>query len=231
MNSIDLSIVIPAYKEQENLEFILPQVRATLVGIGCSAEMLVVDTMEPMDETERVCLTNGARYIRRENGNAYGCAIRTGISRAKGEWLVFMDADGSHTPEFISELYKNREGHDVVVASRYVKGGSTDNSKTLVAMSRVVNLVYSIILGLHCKDISNSYKLYRRRDLTRLTLQSDNFDIVEEIIYKFRKSKGALDILELPFSFKERKYGETKRDTSAFIIAYIKTLFRLRFGK
>lgn len=231
MSELDLSIIIPAYKEEENLVFILPRIESTLQKLECLYEILVVDTIEPMDCTEAVCGKNGARYIHREGGNDYGCAIRTGIAHARGEWLIFMDADGSHTPEFVEELYNHRRGQDVVIASRYVKGGSTDNKLVLIVMSRMVNLAYSIVLGLHCRDVSNSFKLYRRADLLGLSLTSDNFDIVEEILYKLKKKKGKLHIMELPFAFKERKYGETKRNLGAFILSYIRTLFRLRFGK
>jgi dolichol-phosphate mannosyltransferase len=231
MRDHDLSVVIPAYREEANLRFILPRLDTTLKKMGCRAEILVVDTMEAMDGSEALCLENGARYIHREGGNEYGCAIRTGIAKAIGEWIVFMDADGSHPPEFIAELYSRREGQDVVVASRYVKGGSTDNKPILIIMSRIVNLTYSIVLGLHCRDISNSFKLYRRKDLSPLHLSSGNFDIIEEILYKLKLAKGRLRIVEVPFRFQEREFGETKRDLGAFILSYIKTLIQLRFGK
>jgi len=231
MNDVELSIVIPAYREEKNLEFILPRVSATLAAIGCTNEILVIDTIDSMDGTEQVCKANGVRYLHREGGNEYGRAIKTGIARARGEWLVFMDADGSHTPEFIADLYRNRLGYDVVIASRYVKGGSTDNSMMLIFMSRIVNLVYSLVLGLGCRDVSNSFKLYRSVDLSELTLFATNFDIVEEILYKLKKRKGKLSLLEIPFSFKEREYGQTKRNTFKFIVTYVKTLFTLRFGK
>ena len=50
-----------------------------------------------------------------------GDAVRSGIKNAVGKHTIFMDADGSHTPEFIQNLYKEREGQDIVVASRYIK--------------------------------------------------------------------------------------------------------------
>ena len=231
MCEIDLSIIIPAYHESLNLQFLLPRIRAVLGSLPCHSEILVVDTMTATDNTETICSESGARYINREGGNEYGCAIRSGIAQALGEWVVFMDADGSHSPEFIENLYTNRAEQDVVIASRYVKGGSTENRPILIFMSRIVNIVYAVVLGLRCRDVSNSFKLYRRSDLFELALTSDNFDIVEEILYKLKKKKRTLRILELPFCFKERKYGETKRDLGAFILSYIKTLIRLRFGK
>jgi len=231
MSEIELSIVIPSYQEEKNLEFILPRIMRTLRAIDITSEVLVIDTIDSMDGTEGVCVKNGARYVHREGGNEYGCAIKTGIAQALGERLVFMDADGSHKPEFIEELYRNRMSYDVVIASRYVLGGDTSNRAILVFMSKLVNFAYSVVLGLNCRDVSNSFRLYYRSDLLRLTLFSKNFDIVEEMLYKLKRTKVELKILEIPYSFEQRVFGQTKRNTVTFIFSYLLTLLKLRFGK
>lgn len=227
----ELSIVIPAYLEGENLQLILPRLKSVLSGLSIPFEIIVVDTTSPMDHTPDLCQSNQARHIVREGGNTYGDAVRTGIKKAEGVYTIFMDADGSHTPEFIPELFKFRNDADVVVASRYVEGGDTDNPKILIFMSWVVNAVYSLALGLKCKDVSNSFKLYKSADLKTLHLNSSNFDVVEEILYKIKKQKKTLKIKELPFVFKKRMFGNTKRNLVAFMLSYGVTLIKLRFGK
>ena len=187
--------------------------------------------MKPMDGAKKVCEENGVVYVNRSGGNNYGDAIRTGIRLANGKYTIFMDADGSHTPEFIKNLYDNKDGQDVVVASRYVDGGNTENSKMLIFMSLVVNVMYSLVLNIKCKDISNSFKLYKTEDLKGLNLNCDNFDIVEEILFKLKKKKGALKIKEIPFLFKKRMFGSTKRNLFLFIFSYFITIIKLRFGK
>ena len=204
MSTKDLSIIIPAYKEEENLRVILPRLATVLGDMNISYEILVVDTMTSMDNTKSVCDVDGVRYLNRSGGNNYGDAIRTGIKHAEGTYIIFMDADGSHTPEFIVNLYEHRHHNDVVIASRYVKGGETDNNKVLILMSVVLNLIYSVVLNLNCKDVSNSFKLYKTEDIKHLTLKCNNFDIVEEILFKLKRSKKILHIKELPFSFKKR---------------------------
>ncbi len=231
MSTKDLSIIIPAYKEEENLRVILPKLSSVLHGMHLSYEILIVDTMTSMDNTKSVCNIEGVRYLNRAVGNNYGDAIRTGIKHAEGEYSIFMDADGSHTPEFIKNLYEHRHNHDVVIASRYVKGGETDNNRMLILMSVVLNLIYSIVLNLNCKDVSNSFKLYKTADIKHLMLTCNNFDIVEEILFKLKRSKKTLRILELPFSFKKRMFGETKRNLVAFMFTYFFTLMKLRFSK
>ena len=227
----DLSVIIPAYKEEENLRVILPKLNEILKEMGISNEILIIDTMEAMDNTVSICGENEAEYVARVGGNNYGDAIRTGIERAEGEFTIFMDADGSHDPKFIKELYSNRIGNDVVIASRYVEGGNTENGRTLILMSLIVNKLYSLFLNLDCKDVSNSFKLYRSSDLKKLELRCNNFDIVEEILFKLKKSKPEITIKEIPFVFQKRMFGDTKRNLFVFILTYAVTIIKLRFGE
>ncbi|GFE58134.1 glycosyltransferase [Geobacter sp. AOG1] len=230
-NNITLSVVLPSYLEEENLRLILPRLHDVLEKLTDAYEILVVDTMTPLDNTVDVCLQNSVRYINREGGNSFGDAVRTGIAQARGKYLLFMDADGSHPPEFIPNLYRHVGDHDVVIASRYVKGGYTENPWVLVYMSRVLNLIYSVVLNLKCKDVSNSFKIYRGELLRPLKLYCDNFDIVEELLYKLSKQNKGISIREVPFSFKKRMFGKTKRSLFVFIVSYLFTLLKLRFGK
>jgi len=228
-----LSVAIPSYQEEKNLKVILPKLLSVLDKIEPSYEVLIVDTMEPMDKTKILCSTFGLRlrYLNRKKGNNFGNSVRTGIAEAQGKYIIFMDADGSHDPEFISELYKYKDEFDVVIASRYITGGATKNSKILIFMSRVVNLIYSFVLNLNCYDVSNSFKLYKTGDLKKLKLSCSNFDIVEEILFKLKRDNKNLTIKEVPFTFDKRMFGKTKRNLFIFTLTYIYTLIKLRFSK
>jgi len=226
---LDLSILIPAYMEEQNLRLLLPALRHVLDGITDRGEILVVDTIKAMDGTEEVCRGNQARYLHRRGGDHYGDAVRTAIRDARGRWCIFMDADGSHSPAFVRELYCRRDEGDVVVASRYVAGGATDNPRMLIWMSRLVNWTYARVLRLPCKDISNSFKLYRTAMLKELTLDCNNFDIIEEMFFKLSLRHRPLRIKEIPFTFKERMFGRTKRSLLLFALAYAATLIKLRW--
>lgn len=228
--NLDLSVVMPSYLEEENLRLILPRLHTVLEQLKIHYEILVIDTKEPMDHTEAVCKEHNARYVRRVPSNTFGSAVRTGIEFAQGQHVLFMDADGSHTPEFIPDLYKNINKADVIIASRYINGGVTENSASLKLMSRVLNLTYAWVLGLKCKDVSNSFKIYKRSQLQELELKCENFDIIEEILFKLKVLNKGFSVLEVPFTFKERMFGETKRNLVAFIITYVFTLIKLRFA-
>lgn len=225
----DLSVVLPAFREEENLRLLLPRIHAAVRSLPIAAEVLVVDTVAPLDATPEVCAREGIRYLNRGPTNAYADAVRTGIAAARGQWILFMDADGSHAPELIPTLFARRADADVVIASRYVDGGHTENSRVLVLMSWVVNACYRFVLGLRVKDVSNSFKLYRADWLRSLELRCDNFDVIEEILYKLRVVYRAR-MLEVPATFRKRMFGETKRNLVAFMLSYVATLVRLRFS-
>ena len=220
---------MPSYLEEENLRLLLPRLHHVLDRTGEPYEILVVDTAKPMDSTADACAEHGAHYVPRRGGDSYGCAVRTGIEAARGEWILLMDADGSHSPEFIPELLKERPRADVVIASRYIDGGFSENSLPLRLMSLTLNVSYAVILGLPCKDVSNSFKLYRAPLLRAPSLRCENFDIVEEILFKLKRAAPSLRIVEVPFTFKKRMFGETKRDLLAFIVTYLYTILKLRF--
>lgn len=226
----EISIVLPSYQEEENLRLLLPRLKTVLSATGLSYEILVIDSEIPLDKTEAVCKEQQVGYVPRKGGGLYGDAIRTAIDQIQGKFAIFMDADGSHTPEFLPELLTHRNDADVVIASRYIAGGYTENPLALIIMSRVLNWTYSWVLGLRCKDVSNSFKLYRTDWLKPLHLVCDHFDIIEEILFKLCRQNKSTRILEVPFSFKKRMFGQTKRNLVTFILGYFVTMVKLRLS-
>lgn len=222
-----ISVVLPTYLEGENLEKILPKIHSKLSEI--QHEILVVDTMTSMDDTPNICSKNDVRYVNRIGGNNYGDAIRTGIKLADGDYIVIMDADGSHDPGSIIDFYNAMQTgkYDLIIGSRYVKGGYTDNPWVLRFMSWVLNCTYRVIFGLKVKDISNSFRMYKKELVKSLVLECDNFDIVEEILIKLCMVNKPFVVKEIPISFNKRMAGESKRSLIRFIFSYIGTIKRL----
>jgi len=81
---------------------------------------------------------------------------------------------------------------------------------------------------LPCKDVSNSYKIYHKNQLKSINLTCNNFDIVEEIIFKLYRSKKIFKIKEVPYAFQKRMFGKTKRNLFMFVITYVYTIVKLR---
>jgi dolichol-phosphate mannosyltransferase len=227
-----LSILLPSYKEGENLKTFLPKLIETLQCVNGGFEILVIDTNEPMDDTQKVCegfSKDTVKYINRQNGNFYGDAVRTAILNSTGDLSVFMDADGQHPIEKIPQmLVCVDEGSDLIIGSRYVKGGKTNAGFISKLMSRTVNTIYRIFLHIKAKDISGSFRMYKTSMLKELKLECNNFDIIEEIIVKLCLYNKDLKIKEVPIKFEKRVHGKSKRKLIKFICSYLKTLFKLK---
>ncbi|MDR3070988.1 MAG: glycosyltransferase [Endomicrobium sp.] len=229
-----ISVVIPSYMEAENLNFILPNLIKTLKELNVSYQIVVVDSIIELDNTRTVCKNFGIDCIKRENGDYYGDAVRTGIKYAEFDIIVVMDADGSHDPKYIKDLFeKYRSGVEcgIVIASRYVKFAQSDHSFCLATMSFIVNVVFRCLFHIEAKDISISYRMYDAAKLKSLSLACMNFDILEEILIVFSMKYPNSKIIEIPSHFKNRNSGRSKRKLVAFIISYMKTIFRLYIKK
>jgi dolichol-phosphate mannosyltransferase len=225
---MELSVVIPAYLEGENLPSLLPEIKAACAALTPDYEILIIDTQTDMDATGEVCLANGVRHINRYGGNSYGDAIRTAIAEARGTYMLCMDADGSHSPSYFAAMWAEREKNDITIGSRYAPGGHTENPMVLIWMSYVLNLTFRVVFSIRAKDVTNSFRLYRLALLTPMKLESNDFDILEEILIKAVVRRPPAVIGEVPVTFARRKAGESKRDLVKFAFGYIKTLNRLR---
>jgi dolichol-phosphate mannosyltransferase len=226
--TVQLSIVIPCYLEAESLRTLLPAIQASAAALTPAFEILIIDTQHPMDDTASLCQLHGVRHLHRSGGNQYGDAVRTGIRAARGQYILSMDADGSHDPRFFPALWAQRERFDIVIGSRYMAGGHTENPAILIWMSYVVNLTFRLVFRIHAKDVTNSLRLYHADLLRPLTLESGDFDILEEILIKAITKNPSLRIREVPITFGRRKAGESKRKLVQFAFGFLKTLQKLR---
>jgi len=224
---IDLTVIVPAYKEAEALGLLLPILKHHVSNLTSRNEILIVDTEKPLDNTEDVCKQYGVTHLRRL-GQPYGDAVRSGLQCARGRHILFMDADGSHNPADIPKLWHHRHSFDVVIGSRYVPGGKTENPKILIFLSFIVNFLFRLIFSLRCHDVSNSFRLYKSSTIKSVSIQSDNFDLIPEVLIKICRRYGAEAAVEVPITFEQRKKGESKRNLIAFAATYVNTIIRLR---
>jgi dolichol-phosphate mannosyltransferase len=221
---LNLSIVIPAWNERENLEVLLPALSETLDELGLSAEILVVDAAADA-ETGASVERLGARYlVQQERG--YGGALLTGFSAARCEYVATMDADLSHPPAYLRAFWENRDKAGLIIASRYVAGGRAEMGLSRYILSRILNTTFSIALGIPVKDMSSGFRMYHRQQVLNLRLESRDFDVLEEILVKVHHS--GVPILEVPFTYMPRGAGRSHAKLLKFGIAYLKLLVRAR---
>lgn len=223
-----ISVALLAYREEENLRILIPQIIDILVELKEDYEVFVVDTEEPLDGTPSVCKEFGCRYLNQKYPH-FGGAFKTAIEYAEYDKFLILDSDGSHPPEYIRYMYHKfiEEECDVVIGSRYVKGGITQDSHTSIVMSKVLNTVFRIALGINAHDISTDYRIYKTEHLKNVELENENYDILQEVLLKIKLNNGSLKIGEVPIVFKKRMFGKSKRKLIPFIISYIESLIKL----
>ncbi len=102
---------------------------------------------------------------------------------------------------------------DVVIGSRYVKGGVTNDAKSSQIMSHMLNFAFRVCLGLHANDLSTDYRMYHTKQLKKVKLTCENYDVLEEVLLRLKLNKRdkKLKIGEVPINFQKRMYGESKR--------------------
>jgi SAM-dependent methyltransferase len=139
--------------------------------------------------------------------------------------VITLDADLSHPPETLPELVAASERADVVIASRYVAGGSARMPIARSLLSRLLNLVYRRALAVPVADLSSGFRLYHRRVLDELALVSEKYDVLEEILVKIY-SRG-WRVLEIPFAYRPRAAGQSHANVIGFTPAFLATLVSL----
>ena len=221
--TIDLSVVLPVLNERENVERLLPRTVGVLRAIGCTYELVVVDGGST-DGTPEAAAAGGARVIR-QTLPGYGGALREGLAAAKGTFILTLDADLSHDPDFIMKLWRSRDRAEVVIASRYVKGGVAYMPKSRLILSRVLNAFFARGLGLPARDLSSGFRLYRAVAVQGLELEGTNFEILEEILVKIHAEGWR--IAEMPFTYYPRERGSSHARVFAFGMDLLRAFFRL----
>lgn len=221
--SPDIAVVIPVLNEQENLELLLPSLRQVIDELGLAAEILVVDGGST-DGSQRVAEQHGARVIPQQE-RGFGGALLAGFAASTAPFVVTMDADLSHQPLFLKDLWRERGEAELVIASRFVEGGKADMGPVRHLSSYLLNRTYSRVLGLPLRDLSSGFRMYRRNILTSLDLQARDFDAQAEILMKLHVQ--GYRIKEVPFHYRVRNSGRSHARLLGFGWAFAKTLFRM----
>ena len=157
----EVIVLIPAIGELQNLEWLIPEVRTSLEDVTYDFEIVVVLSNEASQEEINAVTKLGATTLIRFPTNSFGDAMRSGIYKYRdtSKYILTMDADGSHSPLSLPRIINaGRESDaDVVIASRYTKGGSSDNALYLRVMSKALNYLFRMVIGIKVMDISTNY--------------------------------------------------------------------------
>jgi dolichol-phosphate mannosyltransferase len=233
--SIHLSLVIPTYKERDNIKNVVSVLSQLLdEAIPGNYELIVVDDDSP-DRTWEVAQSLMEVYpqlqvMRRQQERGLSSAVIRGWQVARGRVLGVIDGDLQHPPEVLTQLFSAIEqGADLAVASRHVEGGGVSSwsvvRRFLSRGAQVLGLtILPGVLG-RVSDPMSGYFMVRRNAIAGITLNPVGYKILLEVIGRGRVS----EIAEVGYVFCERKEGESKVTWKQYI-DYIHHLLRLRIS-
>ena len=232
-----VSIIVPTYNESQNILAILKSIEQNLPK-NKPVETIVVDDNSPdgtgsiVEEyinTVKKATGYTIEVIRRKAKEGLSSAILKGIENSKGQTIVVMDSDRSHPPDIIPKMVDTLDNSecDIVVASRYVKGGSVSGwSVKRKLISKIATKIAQHGLGVGQKDPLSGFFAFRRNILDGLKLDAIGYKMLLEILVK---TKGAR-VKEIPYTFTNRMQGESKLGTPV-IFDYIRSVWKLyRYG-
>ncbi|MCB9139498.1 MAG: glycosyltransferase family 2 protein [Caldilineaceae bacterium] len=202
-----LSVVIPALNEEDGIKDIMLRVletRGELATVGISnLELIVVDDGSTDQTPNIVKALPGARLIRHPANLGYGAALKTGYAAAKGEWIGFLDADGTYPPEFFPRLCEAalKENADIVIGSRMA---GSDSQMPLVR--RIGNMIFanlvSLISAKRITDSASGMRVFKKSILPRIYPLPDGLNLTP--VMSTRALHEDLHMIEVPIPYSER---------------------------
>jgi dolichol-phosphate mannosyltransferase len=232
VNQLKLSLVIPAYNEEQNLPGVLRDLQTTFAQEGIPHEIIVVND-NSKDGTAEVLRAFAAadpniRTVTRVPPGGFGRAIRSGLEVVSGDVVIPYMADLSdHPHDAVAYYRKIEEGYDCVFGSRFIKGSSVSNYPRMkLICNRIVNKCIQWLFWCPFNDLTNAFKAYRTRVIRDSgPYHACHFNITIEM------SLGALirnyRIAEIPISWTGRTWGSSNLRLKEMGRRYLSTLLKM----
>uniref|UniRef100_A0A3P9N953 Dolichol-phosphate mannosyltransferase subunit 1 n=1 Tax=Poecilia reticulata TaxID=8081 RepID=A0A3P9N953_POERE len=218
-NGDKYSVLLPTYNERENLPLIV-WLLVKYFGEGYNYEIIVIDDGSP-DGTQEV-----AEQLQKIYGDDKITAYIHGMKHATGNFVIIMDADLSHHPKFIPQFIKQKEGdYDLVSGTRYLGSGGVYGWDLRRKLIRGANFLTQVLLRPGASDLTGSF-LYKKKVLESLVERcvSKGYVFQMEMIVRARQLNYTVG--EVPISFVDRVYGESKLGGNE-IVSFVKGLLTL----
>jgi len=219
---LSTAVILPTYNEVQNLPLLTERLFSLPID---DLKLLILDDNSP-DGTGRLADELAEKYagkiqvIHRPGKMGLGSAYITGFKemlKTPVNFIVQMDADFSHPPEKLLEMIQTSQAADIVIGSRYVKGGGLDDKWPIwrKALSSFGNTYARVILGSRVQDMTGGFRLWKREVVEAIPLDriySSGYVFMVEMLYVAEKM--GFKIVEVPIYFAERQYGVSKMDLS-----------------
>ncbi|XP_013915400.1 PREDICTED: dolichol-phosphate mannosyltransferase subunit 1 [Thamnophis sirtalis] len=229
------SVLLPTYNERENLPLVVWLLVNSFKESGNEFEIVIIDdgspdgTQEVADQLIKIYGSDKILLRPRAKKLGLGTAYIHGMKHATGNFIIIMDADLSHHPKFIPEfIKKQKEGNfDIVSGTRYKGNGGVhgwDLKRKLI--SRGANFLTQVLLRPGASDLTGSFRLYRKEVLQKLMEKCVSKGYVFQMEMIVRARQLGYSIGEVPISFVDRVYGESKLGGNE-IVSFLKGLLTL----
>jgi dolichol-phosphate mannosyltransferase len=212
-----ISVIIPT-KNEPLINKLVEDVHNVLKGTR--HEIIVVDKSDIKPDIK------GAKLILQKS-NGLGKAILEGLKHTNGDIIVTMDGDYSHRPKDLVKLLEKAKDHDIVIGSRFVKGGVVKDRAFRKTISDIFRKFASFALFLNVEDPLSGFSAIKRHVYDRLKLNPLGYKINMEILYKAKRYN--LKVIEVPITFYPRKAGKSKAGFRE-ALNIIRFVFELRLG-
>jgi len=234
-----LSVVIPTYNEAENIELLLSEIVRCLEASGLeSFEVIVVDDDSP-DGTWRIVERFSARdprvrLIRRVGERGLGTAILRGLREASGEYVVVMDADFQHPPSLIPRIFEvaRSGGYDIVVASRYTRGGGVRGwslARRAISLGALLLAWLLVPESRRTRDPISGFFALKKGSVKLEGVRGLGFKVLLEIL----ASNPGARVADVPYVFEPRRAGSSKlglRDIALYTLQVLSVSSLPRFA-
>jgi glycosyltransferase involved in cell wall biosynthesis len=225
-----LSVIVPVFNERNTVAEILRRIRA--VELPLQLEVIVVDdgSTDGTDKVLSALEDSTVRVVTHGTNRGKGAAVRTGVETARGELVLIQDADLEYDPDdwprLVDPVLKGKA--QVVYGSRFAGEGRAMRPTQWLG-NRVLTVTANLLYRSTLSDMETCYKLFDRRVLEGITIESDRFDFEPEITAKVLRR--GYRIYEVPVSFTGRDDSEGKKFEWRDGVRALMTLVRYRFAR
>jgi dolichol-phosphate mannosyltransferase len=219
--SNSLTILLLTKNEAGNIGPLIASLNAALAETV--PDLLVIDAST--DATPDEAKAAGATVI--TDSSPYGVALTRGLREAQTEWVLVLDADGSHLASDARKLWEAREGADLVVGSRFAAGaGKSAQGAFRAWLSRRLAGLFAAFARLPARDVSSGFRLYRRALFADAKPAAQFFNVQPELL-AHAANKGAR-VKEIGITYAPRGQGQSKARVLKYGWAFLKSTWRIR---
>lgn len=227
-----ITILIPVFNEEKTIGSVLNKI--SKIRFPCKSEIIVVDDGSTDNTIVEIKKNNSKKIklISKKSNSGKGAAIKVGLEKATGDYLIIQDADLEYNPEEISKLLspiiniKKTDDISAIYGSRFMKK-NVEIPRLYLWGNKFLTLITNFLYGINITDMETGYKIIPVKFFKNKSLKSDRFDIEPEITAKLVKNN--IKIIEIPITYKGRSHFAGKKLTLRDAFGALKALIYFRF--